>query len=45
MELKDAKINKYNDDELLYIYSKVENFVKYLDSEYNNAQKMDEENA
>jgi len=45
MELKDAKINKYNDDELLYIYSKVENFVKYLDSEYNNAQKMEEEKA
>ena len=45
MELKAAKISKYNDDELLYIYSKVENFVKYLDSEYNNAQKMEEEKA
>lgn len=45
MELKDAKISKYSDEELLYIYSKVENFIKYLDSEYNNAQKMEEEKA
>ena len=45
MELKDAKISKYSDEELLYIYSKVENFIKYLDSEYNNAQKLEEEKA
>ena len=45
MELKDAKISKYSDEELLYMYSKVENFIKYLDSEYNNAKKMEEEKA
>lgn len=45
MELKDAKISKYEDEELLYIYSKVENFIKYLDSEYSNAKKMEEEKA
>ena len=32
MELKDAKISKYSDEELLYMYSKVENFIKYLDT-------------
>lgn len=45
MELKDAKISKYNDEELLYMYSKVENFIKYLDTEYANAKKMEEEKA
>ena len=45
MELKDAKISKYSDEELLYMYSKVENLIKYLDTEYANAKKMDEEKA
>ena len=45
MELKDAKISKYSDEELLYMYSKVENFIKYLYTEYANAKKMEEEKA
>ena len=45
MELKDAKISKYSDEELLYMYSKVENFIKYLDTEYEKKKKMEEEKA
>lgn len=45
MELKDVKIGKLNDDELLSVQYQNETFLKFLDSELVNAKKLEEEKS
>ena len=45
MELKDVKIGRLNDDELLSVQYQTEAFLKFLDSELVSAKKLEEEKS
>lgn len=45
MELKDFKITKLNDDELLSAQHEIDSFIKFLENELGSAKKMEEEKS
>lgn len=45
MEIKNIKTSKLGNDELLDIQKQVENFLKFLNGEYETAKKLEEENS
>lgn len=45
MEIKNVKIEKLENDELLDVQKQVENFLKFLNSEQDTVKKLEEENS
>lgn len=45
VEIKNIKTSKLGNDELLDIQKQVENFLKFLNGEYETAKKLEEENS
>ena len=45
MEIKNIKISKLENDELLNVQKQVESFLKFLDAEYETVKKLEEENS
>lgn len=41
----EIKISELKNDELLYVQKKVQGFLEFLDNEYENAKKLEEENS
>lgn len=45
VEIKNIKTSKLGNDELLDIQKQVENFLKFLNGEYETVKKLEEENS
>ncbi len=45
MEIKNIKTSKLNNKELLETQKQIENFLKFLNSEYDTVKKLEEENS
>lgn len=45
MEIKNVKVSKLENKELLDVKKQVENFLKFLNSEYDTVKKLEEENS
>ena len=45
MEIKNIKTSKLDNKELLEVQKQVESFLKFLNSEYDNVKKLEEENS
>lgn len=45
MEIKNIKPEKLENDEILNVKKQVESFLKFLNSEYENVKKIEEENS
>ena len=45
MEIKNIKTSKLENDELLDVQKQVQNFLKFLESEYETVKKLEEENS
>ena len=45
MEIKSIKTSKLENAELLDVQKQVQNFLKFLDSEYETVKKLEEENS
>lgn len=45
MELKDIKVSKLENKELLEVQKQVESFLKFLNAEYDTVKKLEEENS
>lgn len=45
MEIKNVKVSKLENKELLDVKKKVESFLKFLNSEYDTVKKLEEENS
>lgn len=45
MEIKSIKTSKLDDKELLEVQKQIENFLKFLNSEYDTVKKLEEENS
>ena len=45
MEIKNIKTSKLENAELLEVQKQVQNFLKFLDSEYETVKKLEEENS
>ena len=45
MELKNVKVSKLENKELLDVKKQVESFLKFLNSEYDTVKKLEEENS
>lgn len=45
MEIKSIKTSKLENDELLDVQKQVQNFLKFLESEYETVKKLEEENS
>ena len=45
MEIKNVKVSKLENKELLYVKKQVESFLKFLNSEYDTVKKLEEENS
>lgn len=45
MDIKNIKTDKLENKELLDVQKQVESFLKFLNSEYDNVKKLEEENS
>lgn len=45
MEIKNIKTSKLENDELLDVQKQIQSFLKFLESEYDNVKKLEEENS
>lgn len=45
MEIKSIKTSKLENDELLDVQKQIQSFLKFLESEYDNVKKLEEENS
>lgn len=45
MEIKNVKVSKLENKELLDVKKQVESFFKFLNSEYDTVKKLEEENS
>ena len=45
MEIKNIKTSKLENAELLDVQKQVQNFLKFLDSEYETVKRLEEENS
>ena len=45
MEIKNVKVSKLENKELLDVTKQVESFLKFLNSEYDTVKKLEEENS
>ena len=45
MEIKNVKVSKLENKELLDVKKQVESFLKFLNSEYDTVKKLGEENS
>ena len=45
MEIKNVKVSKLENKELLDVKKQVESFLKFLNSEYDTVNKLEEENS
>ena len=45
LEIKNVKLSKLENDELLIVQKQVQSFIKFLDTEYETVKKMEEENS
>ncbi|CDD37113.1 unknown [Clostridium sp. CAG:356] len=45
MEIKNVKVSKLENKELLDVKKQVESFLKFLNSEYDTVKKLEEENS
>lgn len=45
MEIKDINTSELENDELLDAQKQIQSFLKFLDSEYENIKKLEEENS
>lgn len=45
MEIKNVKVLKLENKELLDVKKQVESFLKFLNSEYDTVKKLEEENS
>lgn len=45
LEIKNVKLSKLENDELLNVQKQVQSFIKFLDTEYETVKKMEEENS
>jgi len=45
LEIKNIKTSKLENAELLEVQKQVQNFLKFLDSEYETVKKLEEENS
>ena len=45
MEIKNIKTSKLENAELLDVQKQVQNFLKFLESEYETVKKLEEENS
>ena len=45
MEIKNVKVSKLENKELLDVKNQVESFLKFLNSEYDTVKKLEEENS
>lgn len=45
MEIKNIKTSELENDELLDVQKQIQGFLKFLDSEYENIKKSEEENS
>ena len=45
MEIKNVKVSKLENKELLDVKKQVESFLNFLNSEYDTVKKLEEENS
>lgn len=45
MKIKNVKVSKLENKELLDVKKQVESFLKFLNSEYDTVKKLEEENS
>lgn len=45
MKIKDINTSELENDELLDVQKQIQSFLKFLDSEYENIKKLEEENS
>ena len=45
MEIKNVKVSKLENKELIDVKKQVESFLKFLNSEYDTVKKLEEENS
>lgn len=45
MEIKNVKVSKLENKELLDVKKQIESFLKFLNSEYDTVKKLEEENS
>lgn len=45
MEIKSIKVSKLENDELLDVQKQIQNFLKFLNTEYETVKKLEEENS
>ena len=45
MEIKNIKISKLENKELLDVQKQIESFLKFLNTEYDTVKKLEEENS
>ena len=45
MEIKNVKVSKLENKELLDVKKQVDSFLKFLNSEYDTVKKLEEENS
>ena len=45
MEIKNVKVSKLEDDELLDVQKQIQSFLKFLETEYETVKKLEEENS
>lgn len=45
MEIKSINTSDLKNDELLDVQKQIQGFLKFLDSEYENIKKLEEENS
>ena len=45
LEIKNIKTSKLENDEILNVQKQIQNFLKFLDSEYETVKKLEEENS
>lgn len=45
MEIKNVKVSKLENKELLDVKKQVESFLKFLNNEYDTVKKLEEENS
>ena len=45
MEIKNVKVSKLENKDLLDVKKQVESFLKFLNSEYDTVKKLEEENS
>lgn len=45
LEIKNINISELENNELLDVQKQIQSFLKFLDSEYENIKKLEEENS